>query len=300
MLVTIGIPFFNGRATLRDAIRSVFAQTIEDWELILADDGSSDGSLDIAQSVRDPRVRVISDGINRGVEYRHNQIAAAARGKYVAKLDDDDLMHPERLERQIQYLEVNPEADVVGSSVYTVTLDDRLSGIRVVENSELTHENVLAKGVLIQPTVTGKAEWFQRNRYNPGFIRAEDHEIWCRTFAHSTFRCMREPLTFYREGSSRTIRKYILSGRSDRRIFAQYGPGIVGWSSTARLMVISHIKTQIYCALRLCRLQELALRNSRASLELEQLAAAQSKLDWILRRHVPGFLEEPAFLPTRR
>ena len=65
MRVTIGIPFLNSAATLTDAIRSVFAQTYTDWELILVDDGSQDNSLEIAGMVRDPRVRVLSDGTRR-------------------------------------------------------------------------------------------------------------------------------------------------------------------------------------------------------------------------------------------
>ena len=65
-LVTVGIPFYNNQDTLLNAIRSVFAQTFEDWELLLVDDGSVDSSLDIARSIDDPRVRVLPpDGYNR-------------------------------------------------------------------------------------------------------------------------------------------------------------------------------------------------------------------------------------------
>jgi glycosyltransferase involved in cell wall biosynthesis len=74
--MTIGIPFYNAEAYLGDAIRSIFAQTYHDWELILVDDGSTDRSLEIARAVRDPRVRVISDGQNRRLPYRLNQITA--------------------------------------------------------------------------------------------------------------------------------------------------------------------------------------------------------------------------------
>jgi len=64
MSITIGMPFYNAEKYLADAIRSVFAQTYQDWELILMDDGSTDQSLEIAKSVDDPRVRVFSDGKN--------------------------------------------------------------------------------------------------------------------------------------------------------------------------------------------------------------------------------------------
>src|SRR4030066_138114 len=96
-LVTVGIPFFNNQDTLPDAIRSIFAQSFQDWELLLLDDGSTDGSLQIAQSIDDPRVRVISDGCNRKLPARLNQIIDLARGQYIARMDADDLCGITRL-----------------------------------------------------------------------------------------------------------------------------------------------------------------------------------------------------------
>src|SRR5688572_8039312 len=108
--VTVGIPFLNGKRTLVDAVRSVFAQTFTDWELILMDDGSTDGSADLVRGIDDPRVRLVSDGVNRGLCDRLNQIASLAQGRYLARMDADDLMHAQRLERQVAYL--NRHADV--------------------------------------------------------------------------------------------------------------------------------------------------------------------------------------------
>src|SRR5438045_1632919 len=94
ILVSIGISFQNARATLADAVRSVLAQTCRDWELLLVDDGSSDGSLELARRIEHPRIQVISDGVNQGLASRLNQIALLARGTYLARMDADDLMHP--------------------------------------------------------------------------------------------------------------------------------------------------------------------------------------------------------------
>src|SRR5690554_4188978 len=90
--VSIGIPFFNAEAYLLDAIKSVFAQTHQNWELILLDDGSTDRSLEIARSIDDPRVRVYSDGQNKHLAARLNEIARLARYEYLARMDADDLM----------------------------------------------------------------------------------------------------------------------------------------------------------------------------------------------------------------
>ena len=108
MLVSIGLPFFNAGRMLTAALQSIFAQSLEDWELILLDDGSSDKSLHLAASIQDLRVRLFSDGRNRGLSYRLNQSALLARGKYLARMDADDVMHPDRLRRQIGFCRSTP------------------------------------------------------------------------------------------------------------------------------------------------------------------------------------------------
>src|ERR1044072_1769559 len=99
-LVTIGIPVCNGRATVADAIRSVFAQSFRQWRLLLVDDGSTDGSLELMRRVGDSRVAVIADGVHRGLVFRLNQMVAMTETPYFARMDCDDMMHPERLQRQ--------------------------------------------------------------------------------------------------------------------------------------------------------------------------------------------------------
>ena len=107
--VTIGLPFLDCAGTLRETLQSIFAQTHTDWELLLVDDGSRDGSLEIAQAVDDARVRVVSDGSNRGLVHRLNQIADLARARHLCRMDADDLMHPRRVEAQLGFLEAHPD-----------------------------------------------------------------------------------------------------------------------------------------------------------------------------------------------
>ena len=129
-LVSIGLTFYNNARTLPDAIRSVFAQTLQDWELIIIDDHSTDGSLALCESIRDPRVRVYTDTERKGFVYQLNRMTALARGNYYARMDADDLMHPERLQRQIAYLEANRDIDLVDTSMYSMDQQCRAVGIR--------------------------------------------------------------------------------------------------------------------------------------------------------------------------
>ena len=132
--VTIGIPFYNCGATLANTVRSVFAQTFQDWELILLDDGSTDNSLSIAHSIRDSRVKVISGGINKGIGARRREIVDMTQTDYLAWQDADDLMHPDRLRIQYDFMESHDEVDIVDTSYFTI--DPHLSILRLLEKTE--------------------------------------------------------------------------------------------------------------------------------------------------------------------
>ena len=103
-MLTIGLPFFNNDKTLADAVKSILIQSYKDWELILIDDGSTDGSNDIAKKFAsiDNRIKLVSDGQNRGLIYRLNQIIDLAKGEYIARMDSDDMMMPGKLAKQME------------------------------------------------------------------------------------------------------------------------------------------------------------------------------------------------------
>ena len=126
MIISIGIPFYNAEKYLEDAIFSVLAQTYEFWELILIDDGSSDNSLVIANmyAKKDSRIRVISDGMNKKLPYRLNQLIQESTGDFIARMDADDIMHPERLEKQLRFLETNKRYDLVSTGLVSIDNDN--------------------------------------------------------------------------------------------------------------------------------------------------------------------------------
>jgi teichuronic acid biosynthesis glycosyltransferase TuaG len=101
------MPVWNAAATLAEAADSVLAQSRPDWELLLIDDGSTDGSRELAEgfAARDARVRVLGDGVNRGPAAARNRGIRAARGRWIAFLDADDRWRPEKLAVQIGYME---------------------------------------------------------------------------------------------------------------------------------------------------------------------------------------------------
>ncbi len=288
MHVSVGIPFLNPEQTLTDAIRSVFAQTFEDWELILVDDGSSDASLEIAHAVKDPRVRVLSDGVNRGLVCRLNQIAQLARGEYLARMDADDLMHPQRLELQVQHLDANPEVDLLGTAAYTIDADSNLTGKRASGPPATSPETVLRRSLFIHPTVTGRTRWFRANPYDGAFVRAEDYELWCRTCWHTNSAKLEELLFFYRDSNQLDLQPYLKSSRTTRKIIARYGPSFVGWPKTTCLMIQSYLKSGLFRICAAAGTQEIIVSRRGSPLSEAQRAAGVATLKTIWQTPVPG------------
>src|SRR6186713_2063521 len=103
--VSVLMPTHNAAAFVTASIESLLAQTFTDFELIVVDDGSTDATLDVLAAIDDPRLTVIASPDNQGPVHARNRAFAAARGRYIAALDADDLCHPERLARQVAYLD---------------------------------------------------------------------------------------------------------------------------------------------------------------------------------------------------
>jgi glycosyltransferase involved in cell wall biosynthesis len=243
--ISIGLTFYNNADTIRDALRSIFAQSFKNWELIVIDDNSVDKSFEIVQSVKDPRVRVYREDRRKGFVNALNQMTSMARGEYYARMDADDMMHPERLSKQIEYLKINPDMDVVDTAMYSMDQYCRVKGIRGIDPLSIKPENALKAGLLHHATTMGRTEWFRKNPYNPAYIRAEDCELWCRTYQTSRFDRLKEPLYFVREGRV-NINNYLLSCKTVRKIIKTYGPLRIGKFRTAQLMAGSFFKCFAY------------------------------------------------------
>lgn len=286
-VVTIGVPFYNAEGTLLDTIRSVFAQTISDWELLLVDDASTDGSVALAESVDDPRVVVVRNETNRRQGWRHNEIADLTRGRYLAKLDADDLMHPTRLEKQITFLEEHTTVDCVDSAAYIVADDLEILGVRGLEELKTTPWEALRAAVLIHPAVTGRTEWFQEHHYDPTLARIHDYELWCRTAHNSRFARIQEPLCYYRK-SEHDVPKLLAGLPEYRRVYRTLGPSI---ASRPALWLLT-LRTYAYAAaarvLSLVGADDVvALRRARRP-SPEEAVAATKALEAVMDTPVPG------------
>lgn len=211
-LVTIGLPIYNSEKTLADAISSLINQSYSNWELLLLDDGSTDGSKAVAEIFSDPRVRWMSDGTNKGISYRLNQAVDMAKGEYFCRMDADDICFPERIEKQLNYLEQNRTIDLVAASVLTFDTQGMLKG---VTNVPARHEEICNKPWngfhFPHPTWFGRIKWFRNNRYSSSADGAEDQLLLYATYESSVFAGMQEIMLAYRD--DRTSFKKLLGRR---------------------------------------------------------------------------------------
>ena len=217
-LVTIGIPMFNAETTIDVAIRSVLAQTYSNWQLLLVDDGSSDRTEEIARSFSDPRIFVSVDGQHKGLAARLNQITDWSDGPFVARMDSDDIMAPNRIMVQASTLGNDPSLDLVSSSAAVFTSDYSAIGLRTPHASFNSPTRLLKHSPIIHPTVMGTRRWFVSNRYNESLARNEDKELWFRTRHLIQHRHIPQVLYYYREEPELDVEKYLFSVREEHMI----------------------------------------------------------------------------------
>jgi glycosyltransferase involved in cell wall biosynthesis len=219
-LLTVAIPFYNAEKYLSLAVQSVIEQTYTQWKLLLIDDGSTDSSLSIAnryQSI-DDRIKVVSDGENKNLGYRLNQIPFLLDTEYLARMDADDIMHPEKIKKQMAVLMQHPEIDVLGTNAYTIDENNNVIGIRY---SAKMNEHLISTKGFIHPTIIAKASWFRDNPYDINAIRIEDLELWYRSI-NSNFMMLTEPLFFYREFDGGYYKKYLAAQKSKIYMLKKY------------------------------------------------------------------------------
>jgi glycosyltransferase involved in cell wall biosynthesis len=199
-LISIGMPIFNAGNYLREAVYSIISQTFHRWELIIIDDASTDGALDSIRDLDDPRIKIVVGTDNRGLAARLNEAVGMARGRYFARMDQDDVSHPERLARQYEFLNSMPQIDVAGARCLLINDESRIAGVLEFPEHHTEISRCPWRGILMpHPTWLGKIDWFRQNPYrSPGPYFCEDQELLLRTHATSRFAVLPEPLLAYR------------------------------------------------------------------------------------------------------
>ncbi|MDD5349310.1 MAG: glycosyltransferase [Chthoniobacteraceae bacterium] len=202
--ISVVLPVHNAARYLAQAVESVLAQTFRDFELIAVDDGSTDRSPDLLRrfAQRDPRVRVLSRP-NTGIVGALNDGLAAARGRYIARMDGDDVADPARFERQLAYLEAAPDCVALGTAVRFTDPEGRpLKAYRPPAG----HDAIRAElswgngGALVHPTVIFRREALAAcGGYRQPFLFIEDLDLYVRLLRFGRLANLGDILLSYRQ-----------------------------------------------------------------------------------------------------
>jgi len=205
------MPVYNAGKFLGAAVNSIITQTYTNWELLIIDDGSTDNAIDSIQLIKDDRIKILKDGLNKGLAARLNQAIDLAKGQYFARMDQDDISMPERFKLQIEALESNSNLDLVASRALTINSKNQIIGQLPFASD---HQQICAKPwrgfYMPHPTWMGRVEWFRKNRYaSPAPYFCEDQELLLRTYKQSQFDCLEQALLQYRMRDTVNLNKII-------------------------------------------------------------------------------------------
>lgn len=178
--VTVLMAVHNGARHLREAIDSILVQTFRDFEFLIVDDGSTDESPSILASYVDPRIVIIRNATNVGLTKSLNIGLNAARGELVARQDADDVSYPERLAKQVAFLDAHPEIAVVGAQARIIDADGH--ELPTDERKPLAAEAIRFALLFSNPIVHTAATFRRKlvDGYDERFVTSQDVELWSR------------------------------------------------------------------------------------------------------------------------
>lgn len=182
--ISVILPVFNGEPYLAKAIQSVLDQSFRDFELIILNDGSTDNSESTIRSFTDPRIVYHKNEINRGLIFTLNKGIELARGKYIARMDADDISLPQRLEKQKNYLDNHKDISILAAIIQFIDENDKDAGSWALDrktiNPVLIKKSMPRENCIAHPTIMGKSEVFKTYKFDKKQVKVEDYDLWLR------------------------------------------------------------------------------------------------------------------------
>ena len=222
--VTVFIPVHNRARYICVAVNSILAQTFEDFELLVVDDGSTDETPEVLAAYDDPRVRVVRNDTNRGIPYTRNRGLELARGEYIALLDSDDHSYPQRLARQVAWLDAHPDVVQVGS--WCSFMDGDGNMLDRIRRQPLAPDDIechlMFHCPIINRTVMARTAALRELGYDESFPRCQDYDMHCRLSDRHRLANLPEILVCGREHAGRFTGRTTELGR-DRKMAIQAG-----------------------------------------------------------------------------
>ena len=215
---------YNSLSTLEKCLESIFSQSYKNWHMFIIDDASNDGSEILLNKIKDKRITLLKNKVNRGLAYSLNKAISLCDGELIARVDSDDIQHINRIEDQVIYMKNNPKIDLVCSAAYI----RNSKGCKKIIMPE-THKEISSRlkktNCIIHPTTMIRGDFFLKyGLYNETFRRAQDYELWLRALKKGArFGGLNKPLIYYNTNNYAWPIKTLLRHSYNRlRIFFKY------------------------------------------------------------------------------
>ena len=208
-LISVVMSVYNGQTYLREAIDSVLNQTYFNFEFIIINDGSCDESLSIINSYQDSRIVLIDNGLNKGLIYSLNKGLEIAKGKYIARMDADDVCYKDRFEKQVLFLDSHLSVGVLGSN-YLSFSESRSRKLKSIQHSAQIKTYLLFTATMCHPTLMIRKNILDSNhlKYSETAKYVEDFDLWTRLVLKTDFFNLNEYLLKYRDHQSQVSRSF--------------------------------------------------------------------------------------------
>lgn len=205
--ISVVMPVYNVQNYIKQSIKSILNQSFPYFELLIINDGSEDDTLSLIKQIKDERIKIINnhhnfiDSLNKGVD--------ASTGKYIARMDADDYMLPNRLERQYEFMEKRSDIDVCGTWAHTFGLESKKICTPVLHDDIVS--SLILFNPLVHPSVVMRKTIFENTeftiKYSCNFPYVEDYYLWmCLAKNGYKFETIPEILLFYRRSSTQITR----------------------------------------------------------------------------------------------
>lgn len=198
-LVSVLMPVYNAERHLKEALDSVLAQSYQHLEFVIVNDGSTDGSEKIILSYNDSRIRLLPNPENKGLIYSLNKGIAACNGKYIARMDADDISMPERLAEQVAFMEQHPEVGVCGCDYTQFSASGEQSFRALSVHDEILSQMIFNSSV-VHPSLMLRSSVLKEFDpvFNAGYHHSEDYELWSKLILRTKFSAVHRLLFRYR------------------------------------------------------------------------------------------------------
>ncbi len=283
-VVSIVMPAYNAEKYLREAIESILSQTFTDFEFIIINDGSTDRTKEIILSYDDPRIVYIENEKNSGICVTLNKGLDVARGKYIARMDSDDISLPERLTAQVEYLDKHNGIGIIGSDIIVFG-----EGIDARIFNQVYDENLCSAGLLFNPCFAHPSVMWRKNlmeeynlRYEDQYRGLEDLRMWWRFAKITNLANISEPLLKYRHHPSQETKKLDekkieISNEFRCERFEDFGliltkkeRDIINWYSYGEYSKFNKSALSRFCNIlkKILKCQQLPIRTSKHALKI--------------------------------